>query len=236
MTSKAGLSVANRTNHSARKTAVETLLHAGVAPTDVMQLTGHKNVQSLNSYAHLSTDQQHSISNLLSNKSTQHPAAATAIDPYETLIASYTSATNPTLANFTLDFDLDDDTINQLLDDTAFDEDNSAVGSMSSIPTPSAVNLHINDHLPQSTTASFTGTTTTCSTSRNVQLNVRHNAIPAGVATLNYPPPAPLHPSAQRYHFLNGAITGNVTVHFHEHFTGTPSKRRRMNNSDNTEE
>jgi hypothetical protein len=46
--------------------------------------------------------------------------------------------------------------------------------------------------------------------------------------------PAPLHPSAQRYHFLNGAITGNVG--FREHFTVTPSKQRRMKKSDNTKE
>lgn len=56
------------TNHSGRKTAIQTLLHAGIPPTDVMQLTGHKNVQSLNSYAHLSTDQQQSMSNLLSTQ------------------------------------------------------------------------------------------------------------------------------------------------------------------------
>ena len=66
MALQAGLSEA-RTNHSGRKTAIQTLLHAGIPPTDVMQLTGHKNVQSLNSYSKLSNDQQHSISNLLSN-------------------------------------------------------------------------------------------------------------------------------------------------------------------------
>ena len=51
---------------SARKTLIETLLHSDVPPTSVMQLTGHKNVQSLNSYSSLSVDQQESMSRAIS--------------------------------------------------------------------------------------------------------------------------------------------------------------------------
>jgi hypothetical protein len=51
------------TNHSARKTGIKTLLHADFAPTEVMQLSGHRNVQSLNAYSSLSLEQQRSMSN-----------------------------------------------------------------------------------------------------------------------------------------------------------------------------
>ena len=54
-------------NLSGRKTAIQALLHAKVPSTDVMQLTGHKNVQSLNSHSCLSLDQQKSMSKTLSS-------------------------------------------------------------------------------------------------------------------------------------------------------------------------
>jgi hypothetical protein len=61
MASKANI-CGNRTNHSARKTAIQTLLHSNIPPTEVMQISGHKNVQSLNSYAEVSEAQQHCMS------------------------------------------------------------------------------------------------------------------------------------------------------------------------------
>ena len=67
----AGLQEKNKTNHSARKTTVQTLLHANVPPTDVVQLTGHRNTQSLNSYSHMSAVQQKSVSHLLSKRMSQ---------------------------------------------------------------------------------------------------------------------------------------------------------------------
>ena len=66
MASRCNLSSHRKTNHSARKTLIETLLHSDVPPTSVMQLTGHKNVQSLNSYSSLSVDQQESMSRAIS--------------------------------------------------------------------------------------------------------------------------------------------------------------------------
>ena len=64
----AQLPTVNRKNHSGRKMAIQTLLHAGIPPTDVIQFTGHKNVQSLSSYSHMSIDQQRNVSNLLTTK------------------------------------------------------------------------------------------------------------------------------------------------------------------------
>ena len=40
-----------KTSHSARKTSLQTLLHANVRPTKVMQLSRHKNIQPLNAYS-----------------------------------------------------------------------------------------------------------------------------------------------------------------------------------------
>ena len=47
-----------KTNHSARKSTCTRLLHAGVAPTTIQQLTGHRNVQSVNNYAVASVEMQ----------------------------------------------------------------------------------------------------------------------------------------------------------------------------------
>lgn len=58
MAMQANLPTTRKTNHSARKTAIELLLHENVPPSNVMQITGHKNVQSLNSYAAMSLEQQ----------------------------------------------------------------------------------------------------------------------------------------------------------------------------------
>jgi integrase len=66
------------TNHSVRKTMCTQLLHAGIAPTNIIQLTGHKNVQSLNNYAVASRQQQKEMHDILlhgqKRKSLQNPA------------------------------------------------------------------------------------------------------------------------------------------------------------------
>ena len=53
------------TNHSVRKTMCGGLLHAGIHPNQIAQLSGHKNVQSLNSYAVASVEQQKTMSSIL---------------------------------------------------------------------------------------------------------------------------------------------------------------------------
>lgn len=61
-----GTSVTGRkTNHSARKTVVETLCQANIPDSSVMQLSGHKNVQSLNHYKKPYWEQQKSKQSLL---------------------------------------------------------------------------------------------------------------------------------------------------------------------------
>ena len=56
-----------KTNHSVRKTMCTNLLHAGIAPTNIVQLSGHKNVASLNNYATASRNQQQLMCNILMN-------------------------------------------------------------------------------------------------------------------------------------------------------------------------
>ena len=48
MAQKAGLG-SNFKNYSGRKTMIQTLVNNDVPPTDIMQLSGHKNVQSITS-------------------------------------------------------------------------------------------------------------------------------------------------------------------------------------------
>ena len=58
--------MAEMTNHSARKRMIQKLNDHEVPPTHTMQISGHKNVQSLNNYSSLSEKQQRDISNIMS--------------------------------------------------------------------------------------------------------------------------------------------------------------------------
>ncbi|XP_065918766.1 uncharacterized protein KIAA1958-like [Dysidea avara] len=64
----AGLDHTNKhyTNHSIRKTTVKKLKKAGVTPTEITAITGHKNQQSLTDYDELDTDDHIRIGKVLS--------------------------------------------------------------------------------------------------------------------------------------------------------------------------
>ena len=49
----ASLTNSHKTSQNGRKTATQSLLHATIAPTEVQQ---HKNIQSLDTYAIMSTE------------------------------------------------------------------------------------------------------------------------------------------------------------------------------------
>jgi len=66
MAKSAGLQ-GNITNHSARKTMCARLISQNVTPTHVAQLSGHKNLKSLDSYTTASTEQQKRMSTILSS-------------------------------------------------------------------------------------------------------------------------------------------------------------------------
>ena len=58
------------TNHSARKHLVQKLSDNNVPPTEIMQITGHKNVHSVNNYSSLSENKHKNISRITSNATT----------------------------------------------------------------------------------------------------------------------------------------------------------------------
>ncbi|RMX51552.1 hypothetical protein pdam_00010332 [Pocillopora damicornis] len=63
----AGLATDKRiTYYSARKTLVQKLRDSDVPPTEIVQITGHKNLQSINNYSSSGEKQQMAISTLLS--------------------------------------------------------------------------------------------------------------------------------------------------------------------------
>jgi integrase len=64
---KAGGIQGRKVNHSARKTATSSLVHAGVPPTLVQQLSGHKNVNSINNYSTASYDKHTNYSDSSEN-------------------------------------------------------------------------------------------------------------------------------------------------------------------------
>ena len=64
---KAGLNEENLNNHSGRNRMIQKLNDQEVPPTHIMQISGHKNVQSLNNYSSLSEKQHRNIFNILSS-------------------------------------------------------------------------------------------------------------------------------------------------------------------------
>ena len=109
MAAKAGLT-GRFTNHSVRKTMCSSLLHSGVHPNEVAQLSGHKNTQSLNAYSAASLQQQQQMSNILQQRqnTTSAPTAATSstvTDPLVNLssvsVSSRSSAQQASLASHT---------------------------------------------------------------------------------------------------------------------------------------
>ena len=77
MTEKAG--IRKLTNHSARKHLVQKLNDANIPANHIMQITGHKNVNSINNYSSLTINQQKEISGIISGRRT--PAAAVGAPP-----------------------------------------------------------------------------------------------------------------------------------------------------------
>ncbi|CAG2213839.1 unnamed protein product [Mytilus edulis] len=55
------------TNHSARKYLVQKLCKNDIQNTDIMQISGHKSVTSVNNYSSMDEDKHRKISNILSN-------------------------------------------------------------------------------------------------------------------------------------------------------------------------
>ena len=99
-----------KTNHSARKTMVETLCRANIPDSTVMQLSGHKNVQNLNHYKKPSMEQQKSMSHLLSNncsiaqQPTPQPSLQSICEPLTAHVPGPFSSGTFTNCSFVLNF------------------------------------------------------------------------------------------------------------------------------------
>lgn len=68
MVNKASLGLENKrlTNHSAPKNHVQKFNDNEILPTQIMQITGHRNVNSVNNFSSLSDKQKEKISGILS--------------------------------------------------------------------------------------------------------------------------------------------------------------------------
>ena len=54
-------------NHSARKYLIQKLVDNEVPPTDIIQISGHKNVNSVNAYSHINEKKHKRISAMITN-------------------------------------------------------------------------------------------------------------------------------------------------------------------------
>lgn len=83
------------TNHSGRHTTVQTLSKKGFGDNDIQKLTGHKNIQSLQSYKQPDIHQQRVMSHAIS--STLAAAPSTPLAPCESPASHSVPATVTTL-------------------------------------------------------------------------------------------------------------------------------------------
>ena len=95
MTQAAGIS--GKTNHSGRKTLVQKLQDSGIPPTQIVQITGHKNLQSVNNYSSLHEQQMGNISHILSSNTTTASTTCTVVKPTE---SKMTTLPSPAQFNF----------------------------------------------------------------------------------------------------------------------------------------
>ena len=69
------------TNHSARKYLLQKLREHNLEGTDIMQISGHKNVASINNYSKISEEKHKQISKILSNTETNSNSNINALIP-----------------------------------------------------------------------------------------------------------------------------------------------------------
>ena len=64
------------TNHSARRIMIQTLKNNNINPLDICQLSGQKNIKSLDEYSAMSINQQLHVGNIISNHGNNNNIAA----------------------------------------------------------------------------------------------------------------------------------------------------------------
>jgi len=83
-----------KTNHAGRKTLVQKLQDNGVPAKQIIQVTGHKNIQSINNYSQLGEKQQENISKILSSSN----SSATDVTGMGNLQCTYQSSSLSTFS------------------------------------------------------------------------------------------------------------------------------------------
>ena len=103
VTQAAGIS--GKTNYSGRKTLVQKLQYSEVPLNQIIQITGHKNLQSVNNYSCLREKQMESISRIVSSRTkaatnvaqTENNLTAQPLARYQ--IASTSTTSSPLVVN-----------------------------------------------------------------------------------------------------------------------------------------
>ena len=73
MVVRAGMNPDKRlSNHSARKFLVQKLNDCSIPPNEIIQISGHKNLASINNYSHINQNQHRDISQILHSNSTEN--------------------------------------------------------------------------------------------------------------------------------------------------------------------
>ena len=72
-------------NHSTRKHLVQKLVDNNIPPNEIVQITGHKNINSLNNYSTISNRRQQHISTVLSRRGESFTSVATSSSPKVTV-------------------------------------------------------------------------------------------------------------------------------------------------------
>ena len=103
MAQKAGINNERLRNHSGRKTMIQTLSDNDIPPTHIAQLSGHKNLKSIENYRKVSTKQQMKMPELLSSVLACTARPATKAYSFETAnpaISPSTSESQQSMALF----------------------------------------------------------------------------------------------------------------------------------------
>ena len=79
--SEAGISGKNITNHSARKTMIQTLRNSGFNTESIMEKSGHKNVSSVLNYSVVTDEEQKRMTSALMGEKAPQPAPSHTLPP-----------------------------------------------------------------------------------------------------------------------------------------------------------
>ena len=119
MAQKAGINNKRLRKHSGRKTMIQTLCENDFPPTNIAQLSRHKNLKSIENYSKVSTKQQMQMSKVLSSVVA---GTTTNTSSYETAIPAISPSTSESQQSMALfsgavikggNFSININTINQ---------------------------------------------------------------------------------------------------------------------------